>query len=1286
MSDDSKVLARSAEQARGQLVVLRSQLSAVSEEIAAIDEFLRRIKDADTALPPVDDAAFEPSASKAQLELATVLESVGGSDGDDEATRRRRLAAVSAVDGALRRAVGESGELEELGVAKSLHALLLNTARPTAAAPRGGGRVPQTQLVDAKAEQQQQQQQQLVASSRGTVRNSLHRVWVFSGPSASLSFKFNCDDATTFAGARRAACHMWDLEEEDYALQSNHSADSDEFVPFEYDHDDLLTERLLALKADGSRGMGCNGLASCAFATAPELLPPLYLVLRASARQGGAGEAAGEQGGDESELFARVPKLRRLFIAARERASALAGADGAGAGADAGALSGGGKGDPNDYGLLSFDEFCGVVHAYFEGHFFDRATLLTLFVDKAEVRAPGPAGTGAEQYHRHAQPGARAPLEPELSFTSCVQLVAMLNELRLGKAASKAGSGSFGASVTAATAAAAAAAAAAVGAAGARHAAHDEAARGAHVEAFRVFEWMAGQGTGGGVRRGRNGRSRSAGQVSFDDFEVAISLAVPANSAVVERWWQTIFGVTLEDALFADRFAAGWPELARQPAAGGANAEAEAGELLVGEAVERAVVRFEQKRAGRKRSGDWQLLQCELPAAALVLVALVLAWLAALAQNDSITLGRVHQMLVKSMVKSPFNSYEILDVIPSTDLFPPNATRAPLASDFLTCQELSGCVAALVTGPVMRTFFSAAPQIGLAQAQAPAGDAPSEEWRMLSYSYTYPAFVSVRQLRVISQPCSPFMTKLTDANFTCQGAYTPLTADQAPLTPANVTPLYGNRSTDYYNSSMVWQDFGSDTGLDPVVGRFATYDPSGYIFLFAAPPLTSGTPLTSAVTAAVQGEWQVDALNLIKLRWMGWGTRAVFVNVMLFNYWTQLYTNLEFLVECSASGEVHRSYQVRSFRANVAPTSQMAVANSYRVAIALLLAASLLFEFLALRREPAMPRRDMLDLAGGAGVQGGGAPGAEAEAEQGPAEVREQVQVQVQEGLSRQLSAPRLQHDGAAVGGAAQARGSQLKRRAVWCARSLLRASVLLTLFCLAWEIAAIVLFQQFTSNPTRRNLFSVAPPTSLWNGVQLWEQFERLGLLDSVQVVLVSCKLVSWMRGLPVLRSWRMPLVAARPALLVLFAVQVAAVAAFSLAFASMGTFNPAANDAASSTSPVLITFALLLGSVSMHGGLQEFTLNQEYARVSAALWLLYTWFNLFVVVVPLALVVALLFYVKSPRFRSSGGAEEQGLMQAPGPGPRRFEAKESAASRHVFELRRSTTAHTAGGEQEPR
>jgi hypothetical protein len=64
---------------------------------------------------------------------------------------------------------------------------------------------------------------------------------------------------------------------------------------------------------------------------------------------------------------------------------------------------------------------------------------------------------------------------------------------------------------------------------------------------------------------------------------------------------------------------------------------------------------------------------------------------------------------------------------------------------------------------------------------------------MLSYSYTYPALVSVRQLRVISQPCSPFKTTLTDASFMCQGAYTPLTRDQAPLTPANVTPLYGNR-------------------------------------------------------------------------------------------------------------------------------------------------------------------------------------------------------------------------------------------------------------------------------------------------------------------------------------------------------------------------------------------------------------------------------------------------------------------------------------------------------------
>ena len=61
------------------------------------------------------------------------------------------------------------------------------------------------------------------------------------------------------------------------------------------------------------------------------------------------------------------------------------------------------------------------------------------------------------------------------------------------------------------------------------------------------------------------------------------------------------------------------------------------------------------------------------------------------------------------------------------------------------------------------------------------------------------------------------------------------------------------------------------------------------------------------------------------------------------------------------------------------------------------------------------------------------------------------------------------------------------------------------------------------------------------------------------------------------------------------------------------------------------------------------------------------------------LALVVALLFYVKSPRFRSSGGAEEQVLMQelaAPGQGPRRFEAAASAASRHAFELRRTSTA----------
>jgi hypothetical protein len=180
--------------------------------------------------------------------------------------------------------------------------------------------------------------------------------------------------------------------------------------------------------------------------------------------------------------------------------------------------------------------------------------------------------------------------------------------------------------------------------------------------------------------------------------------------------------------------------------------------------------------------------------------------------------------------------------------------------------------------------------------------------------------------------------------------------------------------------------------------------------------------------------------------------------------------------------------------------------------------------------------------------------------------------------------------------------------------------------------------------------------------------------MLDSVQVVLVSCKLVSWMRVLPGLRDWRMPLVTARRALLVLFAAQIAAVGVYSLAFASMGSFNPTSSEASASSNPVLTTFAILLGTMSLRGGLQVFKLNQEYVRVTIAQWLLYTFFNLFVVILPLALVVALVFYVKSSRFRSSGGADEEGRLQgltAQPPGPRRFETNMSKTSHH-FELRR--------------
>ncbi|GBG32176.1 Polycystin-2 [Hondaea fermentalgiana] len=953
---------------------------------------------------------------------------------------------------------------------------------------------------------------------------------IFSGPKASLTCVFNIDASTTFGVLLHQVQTLWKLESADVALEANISPDRGYYTPWSFGSDEGVLEHLERLKYDSSRGMGRSNMKISEFATDMYLLPPLYLVLRRRSRPGsesltGSRKAVEGMTREDAQSMVdtgvRLQLLRRLFAEEDEETAAQYQMNSQ-------------RGDETP-GLITFEGMQNTVHAYFEGFFFDRASLGVLFENEAKlfpVARNTKVSGAAHGFHgiKTKPVASRERFYSQLSSTqTSLATTPFLNNRSLSSHGRK---GSMGGGYDSAYSSA-----------------EESESSDGESEVDSVQKKID-------KKRAPDVNDDNYRMLEFIDFDACARIirhlspdddinpmrtlalsalaafgVTPAKAEPIERMRHAVFDSsgalnpgrvfawmlesrghqtdqdeigsrpqedqldveTLHQALqgafvLEKELAEEWwisdfqcgPDQSigeREFAAGWTSLRdrpcpaSSMGNVLVGDLVQRVLLAADHERLAQSTAPEAG------PRATIDHARSMLRTIMTL-----IFLGLIYAVVYLEAQPDIMNrvSRQYMRELLRSDMYCStfNTTSNELLEDSIPTafSEISrpGCVWGFVKGPLQDLYYLHASRVKRRSNSSAQNQAGEGFWKTLMYNRFVPEMVTLRQLAVKKSRCSEYYC-LLDQDRDCYGPYNTENRLEETL-EFNTSRLPGDIDPELYEPARLWKSSSENSLMDSIKGQFAMYDGSGYVFQLGK--LDGDGDLTARIDASIES-WNTSVESLHRLEWIQPGMRAFVINIGLINPNLKLYTNLQILFEFADSAVVASTLSCLSF--DVTVNGSRLVPTVLRGVLFFLLITTFI-------------------------------------AQTALAYKRELVGNSANSYTSRDATDANVDENEDSVDGEGKEEAEDHRTR--FCVDSVHRVlahwwqivydSKGLVFVCviIVWVAASIGFASAFRNNEVRE-VFARNTPTEAWNGIQLWREFVRTAHFDCVTLILLTCHAV---------------------------------------------------------------------------------------------------------------------------------------------------------------------------------
>ncbi len=818
------------------------------------------------------------------------------------------------------------------------------------------------------------------------------RATIFGGDYAGYFMQLNISETTTFGELRDAVCDVWLVSPFNYRLEANTQTGINGYKPLEFRDDEHVAVVMKELKSDKARGNGCNGMTS-EYVLSPTLLPPLYLVYNELVKRSRLGSQESLLFEDRKKRKTKAQLVERLF-----------------------------QNHMDDQELLSFRGLQLLLRDYYGANqFFERYLLVKLFAEHSTLSSLSEAAGGygkinlpsvqnimetldATRNHKTSKPNETTAVEP-------------------------------------------------------RQESVEEESPSCGPE--RVFSWMLGVNKEEGT--GIDSVAEEGGDLTFEQFSAALDECVPVDSPIKLNWWSTSFMASHGDRVTLMAFTEGWPLLGLMELSGGDNTSSDEGEsVFLKDVIERAVIRhFEQNVIGEAVSGavdygdgisEPSLMEGSLRngnASKPVYLSFHGMVYSSLMTFILFVLGLTISVLVVDIRSGSGTSVAFSRQLLKPEFYCTAANRTyniyALGTQITFNEMYSvGCLYGFLSGPMFDMYYS---DFLSRFYEDVVGPGENGSHHMLSYYKTVPEHVLIRNLMVKNTSCDSNLAN--QASFLGEiGCFGPYSEENRRTEDLNNSILM-NAVPEEFQSALIWQTFPD---LQPVIGHYATYDASGYAYKLGEIQRNPGQDENVNVGQSAL-KWVLDLVELQKMAWVNMMTRAIIVNLGLYNPNTAMYSNVEILFEINTEALMRMSTIVRSFPTNTEPGSSFHTALILRLVVAGLILFLLVYEIWVVYRDTRA--RD------------------------------------------EQAGRPR-------------------PRGAVNMFLRILKvSSVLLTVLCLIFAIVSITKAFDFKNNPQIID-FDNEFPDSDWNARLAYDAYQSMQIADVVSWAFIVVKLLGWLHLFP--------------------------------------------------------------------------------------------------------------------------------------------------------------------------